>query len=442
MSLCEVARDRALGQNCPTPMIYHQSIEDCFPAAGGLALQETYAGLLDTASRELAVLRDGVAFLDPSSQKTDVDAVKDLAQQHREDFEDVVVFGAGGSSLGGRVLCALADGNSPRLHFVENIDPHTIATLFARIEFSKTGFLAISKSGETAETLAQVLVTLDQLRTTLGEERICEHMTMITAPGDSPLRTLAERFRIRTLDHNPDLGGRYSALSLVGLLPAMITGLDPVAVLDGATAARDAALDAGRPEENAPAIGAAISVSLQRRLGVVSTVMMPYVDRLEDFARWYRQLWAESLGKGGEGTTPISALGTVDQHSQLQLYLDGPADKFITILLGPMAGAGPSVDPSLASDPRISYLAGRDLGDLMDVSGRTLAETLVRHDRPVRTIRIDHINEAALGALMMHFMLETVATSRLIGVDPFDQPAVEECKALVRKHMTELKGAD
>ena len=423
-------------------MIYHQSIEDCFLAAGGLALQETYAGLLATASRELAVLRDGVAFLDFSVQKTDLDAANYVARQHREDFEDVVVFGAGGSSLGGRVFCALADGNGPRLHFVENIDPHTIAKLFGRIEISKTGFLAISKSGETAETLAQVLVTLDQLRVTLGEERICEHMTMITSPGDSPLRALAERFRIRTLDHNPELGGRYSALSLVGLLPAMIAGLDPAAVLDGAIAARDAALDAGKPEDNAPAMGAAISISLQRHLGVESTVMMPYVDRLEDFARWYSQLWAESLGKGGEGTTPISALGTVDQHSQLQLYLDGPADKLITILLGPMAGEGPRVDPSLASDPRISYLAGRGLGDLMDVSGRTLAETLARHGRPVRTIRIDHINEAALGALMMHFMLETVATSRLIGVDPFDQPAVEEGKALVRKHMTELKGAD
>jgi glucose-6-phosphate isomerase len=440
MSLRKVARDQVLGQNCPTPMIYHQSIENCFPAAGGSALQETYANLLETASREVAVLRDRIAFLDLSSQKTDLHAANDLAQQHREDFEDVVVFGAGGSSLGGRVLCALADSNSPRLHFVENIDPHTIATLFRRIDFLKTGFLVISKSGETAETLAQVLVTLDQFRTTLGEDRIREHMTMITGPGDSPLRALAERFRIRTLDHNPDLGGRYSALSLVGLLPAMIAGLDPVAVIEGATTARDAALDAGRPEENAPAIGAAISVALQRRFGVVSTVMMPYVDRLEDFSRWYRQLWAESLGKGGEGTTPISALGTVDQHSQLQLYLDGPADKFITVLLGPMVGEGPRVDPSLASDPRISYLAGHDLGDLMDVSGMTLVETLARHDRPVRTIRIDHIDEVALGALMMHFMLETVATSRLIGVDPFDQPAVEEGKALVRKHMTELKG--
>jgi len=423
-------------------MIYHQSIKNCFPAAGGLALQKTYVGLLDTASREISTLSDHVAFIDLLSQKADLDVVKDIAQRYHEIFEDVVVFGAGGSSLGGRMLCSLADNDAPRVHFIENIDPHTIAGLFKKIELSKTGFLAISKSGETAETLAQVLVTLDQLRKTLGEERICEHMTMIVTPGNSSLRALAERFGIRTLDHNPDLSGRYSALSLVGLLPAMISGLDPVAVLDGAMTARDAALEACRPEDNAPAIGAAISVSLQRRLGVANTVMMPYVDRLENFTRWYRQLWAESLGKGGEGTTPISALGTVDQHSQLQLYLDGPADKFITVLLGPLASKEPRIDPSLTNDPRISYLAGHSLGDLMDVSGRALVEILVRYDRPVRTIRIEQIDETALGALIMHFMLETVATSRLIGVDPFDQPAVEEGKALVRKHMTELKGAD
>jgi glucose-6-phosphate isomerase len=424
-------------------MVYHQSIENCFPAAGGLALEEAYAGLLDTASRELAVLRDAgadrcVAFLDLSWQSDELDGAKDLAQQYRDAFEDVVVFGAGGSSLGGRVLCALADGESPRLHFVENIDPHTLAKLFAQIELSATGFVVISKSGGTAETLAQVLVALDRLRTELGEAHICKHMTVITDPGDNPLRALAERFHIRTLDHNPELGGRYSALSVVGLLPAMIAGLDAAAVLAGAASARDASFNANRPVDNAPAVGAAVSVSLQRRLGITSTVMMPYVDRLEDFARWYRQLWAESLGKGGEGTTPITALGTVDQHGQLQLYLDGPTDKFITILVGPMAGEGEKIDPLLASDPRLSYLAGHSLGDLMGVSGRTLAEILARHDRPVRTIRCEQINEAALGALMMHFMLETVATARLIGVDPFDQPAVEEGKSLVRKHMTEL----
>ena len=428
-------------------MIYHQSIESCFPAAGGVALRESYDGLLDAALQQLKMLGEeaaqrSVAFLDLSSQRDQLEAAKDLALRHREQFEDVVVFGTGGSSLGGQALCAFAAGDVPRLHFADSIDPHTIARLFDRLELSKTGFIAISKSGETAETLAQVLVTLERLRTTLGEASFGDRMTVITEPGDNPLRGLAERCHIPTLAHNPSLGGRYAALSIVGLLPAMIAGLDATAVLAGARATLDAAFSADRSEACAPVVGAAISVALERQLGVKNTVIMPYVDRLADFARWHRQLWAESLGKGGEGTTPIAALGTVDQHSQLQLYLDGPADKFVTILVGPMAGEGARFDPALTEDQRISYLAGHCLGDLMDVSARATAETLARHGRPVRTIRLEQTDETALGALMMHFMLETVVAARLISVNPFDQPAVEEGKMLVRRHLMESQGGD
>ena len=428
-------------------MVYHQSIESCFPAAGGVALRESYNDLLNAALQHLKQLGDeaarrNIAFLDLSSQSDGLDAVKDLAKQHQEQFEDVVVFGTGGSSLGGRALCALASGDLPRLHFVDSVDPHTIAGLFARLELSKSGFIAISKSGETAETIAQVLVTLDRLRTTLGEESLSDRMTVITEPGDNPLRGLADRFHIPTLDHNPSLGGRYAALSVVGLLPAMIAGLDSTAVLAGAAASLDVAFGAEPGVSNPPAAGAAISVALERRLGIKNAVIMPYVDRLADFAGWYRQLWAESLGKGGEGTTPISALGTVDQHSQLQLYLDGPADKFITIIVGPTAGDGAGLDASLSGDPRISYLTGHCLGDLLDVSARATAETLARHGRPVRTIRLEQTGEADLGALMMHFMLETVVVARLVGVNPFDQPAVEEGKALVRQQMMESQGVE
>jgi len=186
--------------------------------------------------------------------------------------------------------------------------------------------------------------------------------------------------------------------------------------------------------EAPPALGAALAVAAMRA-GLSQTVLMPYVDRLAEFGLWFRQLWAESLGKDGQGTTPIRALGTVDQHSQLQLYLGGPRDKLFTLITAPSAGVGRRVDRALADDERLGYLAGRSLGDLLDAEARATYETLARNGRPTRLIALDRLDEAGLGALFMHFMLETILTARLIGVDPFDQPAVEEGKVLARRYL-------
>jgi glucose-6-phosphate isomerase len=164
---------------------------------------------------------------------------------------------------------------------------------------------------------------------------------------------------------------------------------------------------------------------------------MPYADRLGEFGFWFRQLWAESLGKDGHGTTPIRALGTVDQHSQLQLYLAGPRDKLFTVLTVASAGIGRPVDRALAQDPELAYLSGHGLGDLIAAEARATYETLARNRRPVRLIALERLDEAALGGLFMHYMLETILAARLIGVDPFDQPAVEEGKVLARRYLAE-----
>ncbi len=164
---------------------------------------------------------------------------------------------------------------------------------------------------------------------------------------------------------------------------------------------------------------------------------MPYLDRLAGFGLWYRQLWAESLGKAGQGLTPIRAMGTVDQHSQLQLYLDGPSDKMFTLVLGRPAGTGDRVAPALASDPALGYLAGRTMGDLLDAEQRATAATLAERGRPVRVIEIQRLDEAVMGGLMMHFMLETLIAAALMGVDAFDQPAVEAGKVLTRRFLDE-----
>ena len=165
---------------------------------------------------------------------------------------------------------------------------------------------------------------------------------------------------------------------------------------------------------------------------------MPYIDRLINFGLWFRQLWAESLGKDGKGTTPVNALGVVDQHSQLQLYLAGPRDKMFTLMMLNCGGVGPVVDPNLAADKELAYLAGKTIGDLMDAEQRATAQSLVSNNRPTRKFLLNTLDEEVMGALMMHFMLETIIAAHLLDVDPFSQPAVEEGKSLTREYLAGL----
>jgi glucose-6-phosphate isomerase len=194
-------------------------------------------------------------------------------------------------------------------------------------------------------------------------------------------------------------------------------------------------LNAKSAGQFAPAIGAGVAVGLAKERGVRANVMLPYSDRLSRFAAWYVQLWGESLGKDGKGTTPVAALGPVDQHSQLQLYLDGAPQHFITVIREQCEGVGPRIAPDLAKAAGADYLAGHAAGDLVAAQQRAIPEALIAAGRPVRTIDLDRLDEWALGALMMHFMLETILAAHLLGVDPFDQPAVESGKILTRRYL-------
>ncbi|MFQ5984901.1 MAG: glucose-6-phosphate isomerase [Alphaproteobacteria bacterium] len=428
--------------------LYEQVTESCFSekiGEGGLSAGafETALGEAGTALPRLEAVRAGdrSCLLRLPGRKDDLEALVPVAGRYVDAFDDVVVLGTGGATLGGQTLAALAvEGpvRRPRrseLHFMDNIDPTTFTALIERLDMRGTGFLVISKSGGTAETLAQALVAFQAVREAVGEEPAARHFTMITGPGDSPLRRLATGWRVAVLDHDPDICGRFSVLSLVGLLPAMIAGLDAWAVREGAEVALRAALEAPRPLACDPAVGAAISVGLMRERGTATTVLMPYADRLATFGLWYRQLWAESLGKDGRGTTPVRAIGATDQHSQLQLYLAGPRDKMFTLITLTRAGEGPRIAVDLAGSGALAYLRGRTLGDLLDAEQRATADMLAGHGRPTREFRLRELNEKVMGALLMHFMLETIVAADLMGVDPFDQPAVEQGKALARAYL-------
>jgi glucose-6-phosphate isomerase len=378
---------------------------------------------------------------------SDLETIRDTARQLADRATDIVILGTGGSSLGGQTLAQLAGfavpgvgalRAPPQLHFIDNLDPDSFQTLLARLPHATTRFIAISKSGGTAETLMQTIAALSAIQSQGLQTRIPDIFLGITEPAKAGkangLRDLLGKYRVPMLDHDTGVGGRYSALTNVGLLPAAMLGLDVAAVREGAGLALAPVL-AQKPAAQVPAaVGAALSVALSESKSI--SVLMAYCDRLQRFTHWYVQLWAESLGKGGKGTTPVAALGPVDQHSQLQLFIGGPRDKLFTVVTVDGAGHGPRIDGELARLAGEPGLAGKTIGDLVAAEGRATAETLARNGCPVRTIHISKLDEESLGELMMHFMLETIIAAHLLGIDAFDQPAVEEGKVLAKKYLT------
>jgi glucose-6-phosphate isomerase len=373
-----------------------------------------------------------------------VDGEDDLAQAAvtaealKKNTTEIFVLGTGGSSLGAQALADLtADRRRPRVRFFDNLDPLSFERALARAELKTTRFLSISKSGTTPETMMQTLVAADALNRS-GGKNLKEHFAVITEPKMSPLRAFAGEIGCPIIDHPTGIGGRYSVLSVVGLLPAMLIGLDTREIREGARATLSHALTAACAISVPAAAGAALHLALAADGRIRETVLWAYADRLKTFGAWWRQLWAESLGKNGQGTTPVAAVGPVDQHSQLQLFLDGPSDKLFTLIATDTRGTGPVVPEGDATRLGLGYLAGKHIGDLVDAQVRATAEALNNRGRPVRRIFVPRIGERALGALFMHFMLETIITGRGMGVDPFDQPAVEEGKVLARQYLEQV----
>jgi glucose-6-phosphate isomerase len=415
--------------------------------------KQAFDAMLKKTAAALDWLRAGHAdgslpHLTIPAERGDLAAIEGAAKKLRDGASDVVFLGTGGSSLGGQTLLQLAGHNvpgigtlrdKPRLHFLDNLDPQTFAEMLGKLPLATTKFVAISKSGGTGETLMQTMAVFDALKRAGLEAKIPELVLGLSEPakpgGKNGLRSMLQHFKVPMLDHHTGIGGRFSVLTNVGLLPAAVAGLDITAIRAGAAKAIATVL-AKRPAADVPAaVGAALSIALSDKKPI--TVLMPYADRLAWLAKWYVQLWAESLGKDGKGTTPLAALGPVDQHSQLQLFNAGPRDKLFTIVTVGTKGKGPRMPADLAKLCGEETLGGKTIGDLVAAQGRATAETLAKNGCPVRTFHIETLDEAAMGEFLMHYMLETMIAAKLIGVDAFDQPAVEEGKILAKRYVTE-----
>jgi glucose-6-phosphate isomerase len=439
---------------------YRQSIAGCLSGAiGEHGLSESELGRwLEKLAPALHDLKADYAsgrlpLLKIAEETADLDAAEAALDKLSEGAETIVFFGTGGSGLGGQTLAQLggwnlpgvsccSEGsrrNRPRTRFYDNLDPLTLSAGIARLNLAKTRFVVTSKSGGTTETIAQLITTLAAIKAAGLEAQIPEMFLGITEP-DKPgkangLRTLLGSLGVPMLEHHTGIGGRFSCLTNVGLMPALARGLDARKIRAGARDVIDGLVSASFPAAFAPAIGAATAVGLSKERGIRTLVMMPYNDRLGRFSEWYVQLWAESLGKGGEGTVPVPALGPVDQHSQLQLFMDGPREIAVTLIRVASRGQGAAMDAEMATLAGQAFLGGKTIGDVVDAQAHAIAEALTQAGRPVRTFDLETLDERAMGALLMHFMIETILAGRLLNLDPFDQPGVELAKVLTRERL-------
>lgn len=377
-----------------------------------------------------------------------VDEIERFANGGGQAFENVVILGIGGSALGTIALrTALLNpfwneltGEQrefyPRLYVIDNPDPVTFSAFLDRIDLRKTLFNVISKSGGTAETMSQMLIVRARLEEELGDG-YRGHLLFTTDPEKGVLRRLSAEEGIAALPVPANVGGRFSVLSAVGLLPAALVGIDIRELLAGAAEMIDRC-DTDDLEQNPAGLFAALQYLADTEASAPIHVMMPYSDGLRDVADWYRQLWAESLGKqynrqGEEvflGPTPVKALGATDQHSQVQLYMEGPFDKTITFLSEKKRGTDLEIPQVYPGVDELEYLGGHTLGELLQVEKEATEEALMQRGRMNMTIELDEVNARSLGALFMFLQIATVYAGALYGVDPLDQPGVELGKQL------------
>jgi len=376
------------------------------------------------------------------------DIVKDIiatAADIKEKFDNFVVLGIGGSALGPIAVQQALNhmyynelpkekrGGYPRLYVVDNVDPERMKGLFDVIDVEKTVFNVITKSGSTSETMAQFLIIINMLKEKLGD-KYRDHIIATTDREKGNLIKIARREGFKTYYIPAGVGGRFSELCPVGLLPAAACGIDIEELLAGA-AYMDEIVSESDVYKN-PAYMAAVLQFIAMKSGKNVSVMMPYADSLKYIADWYAQLWAESLGKkydlqGNEvyvGQTPVKALGVTDQHSQVQLYTEGPFDKVITFLAVGQYRNKVDIPGGYEDIPAVSFLGGHTLNELIQAEQMATEYALLKARRLNCTITLPEVNAFTVGQLLYFMEVETAFIGELLNINAFDQPGVEEGK--------------
>lgn len=377
----------------------------------------------------------------PYNQKEIVDDVLETAKAIRKKFDNFVVLGIGGSALGPiavfQSLCHLRHNElpkkvrkAPKLYVEDNVDPERMAALLGVIDLEKTVFNVVTKSGATSETMSQYLIIFDILKKKFGDNAK-EHIIATTSESRGNLIKIAKAEGFKTFYIPDGVGGRFSELCPVGLLPAAVLGIDIKAMLKGA-AFMDKLCKSKDFRKN-PALVSALLQYLSMKKGKNVSVMMPYADSLKYIADWYCQLWGESLGKAVDkngnavyaGQTPVKALGVTDQHSQIQLYREGPFDKVITFIAVEKFRAEVEISDGCKEFPDVSFLCGHTLSELINSERKATEYALTTAHRLNYTITLPEVNAFTIGELLYYFELETAYTGAMLNIDTFNQPGVE-----------------
>ncbi len=373
----------------------------------------------------------GLAFMELPWQ--DVSPVREAAQELR-DLDNFLLLGIGGSALGPKCILEalspfhnLREGKGPKVFVYENVDPATLKYILSSLDLKKTGINVISKSGGTSETAASFMILYEMLEKAVGREA-ANRFVLTTDPEKGDLRKLAAT-GMSALSIPPGVGGRYSVLSPVGLLMAEVIGADSEELLAGAKEAHEKCLDCNF-WENPAIVAATLYYVMQRDEGRAIDVLIPYADRLKSFSEWFCQLWSESLGKQGRGFTPYPSVGTTDQHSQVQLWMEGPEDKVITFLRVEDYEADFTIPDVFGQYEGMSFLQGQSLAGLIKAEEEATELALAKAGRPNMAITIPKVDAYYLGMLFYFFEVVTVLAGHFLGVNPFDQPSVEEGKRL------------
>lgn len=382
----------------------------------------------------------------PYTADADLENIQTIADEIARDYSDFVVLGIGGSALGNIALQSalnhtfynmLQNESRPRLFVLDNVDPELIADVLDVLPLNKTFFNVITKSGATAETMSQFLIFRQLIIDRIGKNAFKKQFLATTDPEKGFLRKIARDEELRTLPIPSDVGGRFSVLTPVGLLSAAVTGIDIKELILGARK-MDELCQKNDPLRNPAVMSALIQYLMDMKKKKPMTVMIPYVQSLRDIADWYRQLLAESIGKKSDrtgkpvhvGPTPIKALGATDQHSQIQLYMEGPVDKLIMFIGVKSYRQDVSIPLAYEDIAELSYLGNQTLGKLIKAEQNSTEVALARNGRPNYTITLDEVNPRTVGALMYLFEYQIAVAGELYNINAFDQPGVEEGKNL------------